>query len=161
MRARLQKDTLRPILSWMEKATLRMRAKQTSAAQSNPTAHAGERGEDAAYFYLRRLGFTIVARRWRTGRMRGEVDLIAWEGDTLCFIEVKTRSRRDTVPAEYNIHGNKERTLRVMAAVYRCHLPRPRGHSTHPKNVEIRFDTVSVYLNELPHGIELVRDAFR
>ena len=52
----------------------------------------GLRGEREALFELRRMGYTVVARRWQTAKVRGDVDLIGWKGDTLCFIEVKTRT---------------------------------------------------------------------
>jgi putative endonuclease len=52
----------------------------------------GRRGERTAFFYLRREGFIVTARGWRSGIVRGDLDLVAWEGDTICFIEVKTRT---------------------------------------------------------------------
>ena len=52
-----------------------------------------------AYFYLRSLGYVMVARNFRSPRCRGEIDLIGWEQDVLCFIEVKTRTSRDIKPA--------------------------------------------------------------
>src|SRR6202034_21980 len=52
----------------------------------------GERGEDAAYFHLRGLGYTVVARRWRTERLAGDLDLVAWDGPTLVIFEIKTRT---------------------------------------------------------------------
>ena len=51
----------------------------------------GERGELEALFFLRRQGYIVMARRWRAPELSGDLDLVAWEGDTLCFIEVKTR----------------------------------------------------------------------
>ena len=60
----------------------------------------GRRGEEEAYFYLRSLGYVMVARNFRSARRRGEIDLIGWEGDILCFIEVKTRSSHSVAPAE-------------------------------------------------------------
>ena len=54
----------------------------------------GVRGEEDAYFHLRSLGYVMVARNYRTARCRGEIDLIGWDQDVLCFVEVKTRSRR-------------------------------------------------------------------
>jgi len=50
----------------------------------------GRRGEEDAYFYLRRLGYVMVAQNFHSPRRRGEIDLIGWDGETLCFIEVKT-----------------------------------------------------------------------
>ncbi len=60
----------------------------------------GKRGEDEAYFYLRKLGYVMVARNWRSPRRKGELDLVGWDGDTLCFVEVKTRTTMDVKPAE-------------------------------------------------------------
>src|SRR5271156_5170289 len=60
----------------------------------------GHRGEEAAYFHLRKLGYTMVARNFRSPRCRGEIDLIGWEKDVLCFVEVKTRSTLDVKPGE-------------------------------------------------------------
>src|SRR6476619_7338794 len=60
----------------------------------------GRRGEEAAYFHLRSLGYVMVARNYRSHRRRGEIDLIGWDRDVLCFVEVKTRSSKDFIPAE-------------------------------------------------------------
>ena len=40
------------------------------------------------------LGYVMVARNYRSPRSRSELDLVGWDGDTLCFIEVKTRTTR-------------------------------------------------------------------
>jgi putative endonuclease len=52
----------------------------------------GRRGEEDTYFYLRRQGYIMVARNFRSPNRRGEIDLIAWHKEVLCFIEVKTRT---------------------------------------------------------------------
>ncbi|MDT7811387.1 MAG: putative endonuclease, partial [Acidobacteriaceae bacterium] len=67
----------------------------------------GRRGEEAAFFYLRRHGYIVVARDWRSGKARGDLDLVAWEGDTLCFIEVKTRGSRNVATAESAVDHDK------------------------------------------------------
>ena len=99
----------------------------------------GIEGENAAYFYLRRKGYMVVARRWSSGESPGDVDLIAWDGPTLCFVEVKTRSARDASPAEVAVDSHKRSTLRRLARQYMRQLPR----ETAPP---VRFDVVSVYL---------------
>jgi putative endonuclease len=96
----------------------------------------GRRGEDAAYFYLRKLGYTMVARNFRSPRCRGEIDLIGWEKDVLCFVEVKTRSTRDVKTAEAAVDRHKRREI---AAVVREYLRR------FPASCQWRFDVVSVY----------------
>ncbi len=52
----------------------------------------GERGEREALFHLRKSGYTIVARRWKSAKLWGDIDLVGWDGEWLCFVEVKTRS---------------------------------------------------------------------
>src|SRR6202046_2064862 len=96
----------------------------------------GRRGEEAAYFHLRKLGYTIVARNFRSPRCRGEIDLIGWEKDVLCFVEVKTRSTRDVKTAEAAVDRHKRREI---AAVVREYLRR------FPDSCQWRFDVVSVY----------------
>src|ERR1035438_658247 len=71
----------------------------------------GTDGEDAAFFYLRRKGYVVVARRWSCGDRPGDIDLIAWQGPMLCFIEVKTRTARDMTPAEAAVDGHKRNVL--------------------------------------------------
>ena len=110
----------------------------------------GRAGEEAAYFYLRKLGYTIVAKNWRGGGRRGELDLVGWEGKTLCFIEVKTRGKRGEVAAEAAVDMKKRDELVAMARLYRRRVAPEVRH---------RFDVVSVYLDKNSE-IELMRGAF-
>ncbi len=107
----------------------------------------GERGEREAVFYLRRQGYVVVARRWKTPRIWGDVDLIAWDGATLCFVEVKTRGSREVASAESAVDEDKRRMLQRMARAYLRRFPEELRES-----VAVRFDVVSVYL--LRSGIE-------
>jgi putative endonuclease len=112
----------------------------------------GRRGEEDAYFYLRRQGYVMVARNYRSPRRRGEIDLIGWDGNVLCFIEVKTRTSREVKPAEAAVDREKRRELAGMAREYLRRLP----------GVPWRFDIVSVYYQN-PTGsgcIELFKNAF-
>ena len=99
----------------------------------------GIEGEDAVFFYLRRKRYTVVARRWSSGDLPGDVDLIAWDGPVLCFIEVKTRSARTITPAEVAVDERKRTILRRLARRYVRQLPQ----ATAPP---VRFDVISVYL---------------
>jgi putative endonuclease len=112
----------------------------------------GRRGEEDAYFYLRRLGYKIVARNFRSPRCRGEIDLIGWDQDVVCFIEVKTRTTRDVKPAEAAVDYHKRREIAEAAREYLRQLP-PR--------CAWRFDVVSVYYaGSSPHPlIEVFRNA--
>jgi putative endonuclease len=99
----------------------------------------GRRGEEAAYFYLRKLGYTMVARNFRSPRCRGEIDLIGWEDDVLCFLEVKTRTTRDVKSGEAAVDRRKRREV---AKVVREYLKR------FPLSCQWRFDVVSVYYDQ-------------
>jgi len=120
-----------------------------------PHLQTGVRGEFEALFYLRRLGYTVVERRWRSPELNGDLDLVAWEGATLCFIEVKTRTARDMTPAALAIDGPKRTMLQRMAASYLRSIPREADG-----NILTRIDIVSVYLLGDQIECELVRDAF-
>jgi putative endonuclease len=112
----------------------------------------GRRGEEAAYFYLRRLGYVMVARNYRSPRSRSELDLVGWDGDTLCFIEVKTRTTRDVKPAEAAVDPAKQRDLGQVAREF---LRKTSG------NPPFRFDVVSIYFEGGPEPkIELFKNAF-
>jgi putative endonuclease len=118
----------------------------------------GERGEEAAFFFLRRKGFVVVARRWRFGQVPGDLDLIAWDGDVLCFIEVKTRSSKEMATASSAVDRDKRRTLRRLARHYLRQLPEPDEPNFQPP---MRFDIVTVYeLPGKPREINLMPAAF-
>jgi putative endonuclease len=116
----------------------------------------GAVGEREALFHLRGLGYTVVARRWKTPKLRGDVDLIAWDGEWLCFVEVKARSSRGVVTAEAAIDEEKQEMLRRMARAYLRGFPEPAR-----REVPVRFDVVSVYLQPAGNEFEVQKGAFR
>jgi len=112
----------------------------------------GRSGEEVAYFHLRGHGYVMIARNYRSPRCRSELDLVGWEAETLCFIEVKTRTTRDVKPAEAAVDLEKQRDLSRVAREFLRKVPgRPA----------FRFDVVSVYLEPgREPEITLFRDAF-
>jgi putative endonuclease len=116
----------------------------------------GLRGEREALLHLRKMGYVVVARRWKTAKLWGDVDLIAWDGEWLCFVEVKTRTGRDPMaPAESAVDEDKRVMLRKMARAYLKGFPeRARGE------IAVRFDVVSVYLQPSGVEFEVFRGAF-
>jgi putative endonuclease len=118
-----------------------------------PHQRTGRRGEEAAYFYLRRLGYVMVARNFRSSRRRGEIDLIGWEKSVLCFIEVKTRTTHDVKPAEAAVDRDKQRGLAAVADEYLRYVA---------PSCRWRFDVVTVYYERQSSQplIELFRNAF-
>ena len=109
-----------------------------------PHLQTGQRGEELAYFHLRRMGYVIVARNYRSHRRQGEIDMVGWEDGVLCFIEVKTRTTRDVKPAEAAVDVEKQRDLRGMAREYLQRQPRKPGAAR--KDTPYRFDVVTLYL---------------
>jgi putative endonuclease len=118
----------------------------------------GERGERLAADHLIKNGFRMIAANFRVpvGRnskgvqVTGEIDLIALEGDTLCFIEVKTRRSDEFTPVITNVDLRKQRQITRTAKVYR----RIFGI----RDMDHRFDVVTVLLQKhAPTIIELKR----
>jgi putative endonuclease len=99
----------------------------------------GRRGEEAAYFHLRKLGYTMVARNVRSPRCRGEIDLIGWDAGVLCFVEVKTRTTRDVKPGEAAVDRHKRQQIKMVARDYLRRLP---------PSCQWRFDVISVYYEQ-------------
>jgi putative endonuclease len=77
----------------------------------------GIRGETFAYWYLRRQGYTIIARNFKMSGIKGEIDLIGFDGKVLAFVEVKTRAGTSPVQAlpEDAVNTEKRRHLSRMA----------------------------------------------
>jgi putative endonuclease len=127
---------------------------RTGRAEGKPEhQQTGRRGEEAAYFHLRQLGYVMVGKNFRSPRRRGEIDLVGWEGDVLCFIDVKTRTTRDVKPAHLAVDRDKQRELIAMAQEY-LHQLRTRP--------PWRMDVISVYFEEPVHPpqMELFKNAF-
>lgn len=99
-----------------------------------PVQSLGQRGEAAAASHLRRLGYTIVVRGDRS--RLGEIDLVALDGQTVVFVEVKTRQSQETGhPAEAVEAVKQRRITRAAVTFLKRHglLDRPA-----------RFDVVAV-----------------
>ncbi len=99
---------------------------------------AGQRGEDLAAEHLQRLGFQILARNHRT--RFGELDLVAYDGDVLVFVEVKTR-RSDARDPWENLHDRKRSQVRRMAIAWLT-----EGNNR-PYSAQLRFDGIAVLLD--------------
>jgi putative endonuclease len=87
----------------------------------------GRRGEELAAAYLQRAGYRIVAANFSlpVGRNRVgalinvEIDLVAYEGETLCFVEVKSRASDWFAPPQANVDRRKQRQIARAARAYR------------------------------------------
>lgn len=99
----------------------------------------GRFGEETAAGHLTAAGFTIVERNWRVrgSDVRGELDIVARDGDALVIVEVKTRSGTAFGSPAEAVTADKARRIRRLAAAYLAAHP-GGGHRS------IRFDVVSV-----------------
>jgi putative endonuclease len=108
-------------------------------SRSRGAAHLvlGRRGESEALFYLQRLGYRFVAANFRVPYNRGEIDLIGWDRDTLCFIEVKTRTDASFAPPSTAVTEAKQKHILSVAKRY---IRRLSG----VKRPSCRFDILSI-----------------
>lgn len=91
---------------------------ETEADERRQRLRTGVRAETLAYWYLRRQGYIIVCRNFRSPHGRGEIDLIGWDGDVLAFIEVKARTTASGGPPEAAVNPGKQHKLRGTAREY-------------------------------------------
>lgn len=115
---------------------------------------AGRLGEDQAASFLKGKGYRIIGRNVRA--RFGELDLVAWQGKTLCFIEVKARSSERFGLPEEAVNFFKRRTLIRLAQWYLQAHPNLRAQA-------VRFDVVSLVVDGQgkPLRTRLIPNAFQ
>lgn len=126
---------------------------------SSPGIELGKLGEQYAAAYLEQLGYRFVAanftlpvgRNLRGAVVNAEIDLVAYEHQTLCFIEVKTRASDWFAPPQANIDLRKRRQIARAARAYR--------RLFELEDQPYRFDVVTVVLSDPPE-VELLRHYF-
>jgi putative endonuclease len=128
---------------------------------TSPGIALGKLGEQYAAAYLEQLGYHLVAanftlpvgRNLRGAVVNAELDLVAYDHDTLCFIEVKTRGSDWFAPPEASIDRRKQRQIARAARAYR--------RLFELENDPYRFDVVTVLLDELTAPrVDLLRNYF-
>jgi putative endonuclease len=117
-----------------------------SAAPAAAHVDLGRRGEELAIEHLERSGYRLVAsnfslpvgRNLRDVVINAEIDVVAYDGATLCFVEVKTRASDDFAPPQVNVDLRKRRQIARAALAYRRMLALT--------SAPYRFDVVTVVL---------------
>ena len=104
----------------------------------DPRHRLGRLGEDLAAAHLQRRGFALVARNHRT--RYGELDLIAYDGRTLVFVEVKSRRAGSGDPWDA-LGETKRRQVRQMARAWLSDTP------DRPRSADLRFDAIGVVID--------------
>ena len=110
----------------------------------------GDRGEDMAAAHLKKQGYKILERNYRTPL--GEIDLIARHQGVLVFVEVKTRRSRKFGSPQEAVHPAKQERLRNLAEYYL----QQQGLG----EVMVRFDVVGILWQEGKPQIEVIEGAF-
>ena len=110
----------------------------------------GKRGGELAAKMLREKGYKILERNWRLGDL--EVDIIARKGKFVVFVEVKTRTDDAWMNPAQAV--DKKRKIRMSHAA-KAYM---RGHKI--TDLEVRYDIVSIVLNDTRCDIEHFEDAF-
>jgi putative endonuclease len=110
----------------------------------------GEAGEALAARLLRKRGYKIVATNYRT--QLGEIDIIARDGDTLVFIEVKARHSGRFGSPKWALTPRKQRKISMVALYYL----KTTGQSA----AKARFDVVSIRSDAVRPEVEIIRNAF-
>ena len=126
---------------------------------TSPGIELGKLGEQYAAAYLEQIGYRLVAanftlpvgRNRRGAVINAELDLIAYEQNTLCFVEVKTRASDWFAPPEVNIDLRKQRQIARAARAYR--------QMFEIEDQPFRFDAVTVVFTD-PPKLELLRNFF-
>jgi putative endonuclease len=115
----------------------------------------GIRGETYAYWYLRRHGYIFVARNYTPRGIKGELDLVGYDGDTMAFVEVRTRTLREELTAlpELSVTTDKQRVLIRTAQRFLA--------ERHVNTDSCRFDVLAID-NNPGHApeVRLHKDAF-
>ncbi|MBA4393720.1 MAG: YraN family protein [Desulfobacca sp.] len=110
----------------------------------------GQKGEDLAFELLKKKGYKVLERNFKSPL--GEIDIVAREGKTLAFVEVKTRLSSDFGTAKWAVGPRKQRKLSMVALDYL------KRHSL--SDQAARFDVVAIDLGKGQEKIELFRNAF-
>jgi len=110
----------------------------------------GKFGEELALRRIKHLGYTKIVRNFRCPL--GEVDIIARDGDTLVFMEIKTRKGRPIDYAKEAVNARKKRQISKVALAYM--------KATNCSNVRARFDVVAISLGGGKPEIEVIKNAF-
>lgn len=138
------------------------------ASAKHRAVRTGIRGETYAYWYLRRHGYVLVARNYTSSGLKGEIDIVGYDGSTLAFVEVKTRSAqvplqtqtgvtRQMLAAqprpEEAVNWEKRRNLKRMANQFL--------RARHVDPASCRFDVLAIETNSgTPPVVRLHKGAF-
>jgi putative endonuclease len=143
------------LVHWAARKGLRDDDGDSLDQRKHAALHTGVRGETYAYWYLRRHGYVFVARNYTPRGIKGELDLVGYDGETLAFVEVRTRTLREDLTAlpELSITTDKQRVVARTAQRFLA--------ERHVSNRPCRFDVLAIdnHPGRSP-AVRLHKDAF-
>jgi len=140
---------------WAARKGLREREAPSPEARKHAARQTGIRGETYAYWYLRRRGYVFVARNFPPRASKGEIDMVGYDGKTLAFVEVRTRTVREEMSAlpELSVTPGKQHLLARTAQHFLTERRVPE--------CPCRFDVVAIDNSPgKPPVVRLHKDAF-
>ncbi len=114
-----------------------------SADAGRKARRTGVRGETYAYWYLRRNGYVMIARNFQQRGIKGEIDLVGYDGKTLAFVEVKTRT------SQCDAFGSPEDAVTAGKQRHLSRMARQFVREYRASGVPYRFDVLAI---EAPPG---------
>lgn len=142
------------IVKWKARRGLQGEVSSPDAEAKLEALGIGTQGERYAYWYLRRLGYIFLARNYTPSRSKGEIDLVGFDGNTLAFVEVRTRAAIKGKPGlpELSITRDKHELFVRTANLFlrEWHIP----------ECPVRFDVVAIDNSPgIPPTVRLHKDA--
>lgn len=142
-------------VQWASRRGLREDAPVASGQKKEEARQTGIRGETYAYWYLRRQGYVFVARNYMPPGAKGEIDLIGYDGPTLAFVEVRTRTvgdEQEGLPELSVTLGKKHLVVRTAQRFL---------SERHVAECPVRFDVLAIDNRPgSPPVVRLHKDAF-
>jgi putative endonuclease len=129
--------------------------KQEKRQQKEKARRTGVRGETYGYWYLRRHGYVFVAKNYMPHGAKGELDLVGYDGETLAFVEVRTRTVGENLPALPELSVTRSKQGALIRTAQRFLADR------HLRECPTRFDVLAI--DNIPGRrpeVRLHKDAF-
>lgn len=140
---------------WAARRGLREERNFSSEAKKLEARSTGVRGETYAYWYLRHHGYVFVAKNYMPRGIKGELDLIGYDGKTLAFVEVRTRTVKQDAGALPELSVTREKQRVVVRTAQRFLAER------HVEECPMRFDVVAIDNHPgKPPVVRLHKDVF-
>ena len=140
---------------WAARRGLRQEGNFSSDAKKQEARRTGVRGETYAYWYLRRQGYIFVPRNYTSRGIKCEIDLVGYDGQTLAFVEVRTRTIREDLPALPELSITREKQHVVVRTAQRFMVERDVG------DCPCRFHVMAIdNCPGQPPVVRLHKDAF-